>query len=539
MTDLLARGLGKQNKDAVSLIVGTGLFPEQYPRLLGETDDSGMINRAISDAFTTGIKVVRLAGKEYSLKNTVNLKKGINLIGAGMDNTIIKRAANVVAIKAEGDSVLSTNNPRTRNDIVIMEGFTFHGADYLADYMQLIACGLIYVQKCRFIAMTGRQVYMKECMDSRFNNCLFEWGGSTDGTLPAIELASGDNVTYEYTNQIHFVGCRWETYRGTAVMTTGSNTNEIYFRDCKMESLISNSPHVVLQNANAVNLGTLNICSRGSVGQTLSSQVVMDNCKGIYGMLWLEHTGTIDTASAKIDKFVDIKNSSSDIELLVHVYQNGANTVQSNPVMVDATADIKSVSINGTVRGNTRDIANVMRLTKTLQVTSNTPKFRMKHTWVTGWEEYWDAVLVPDGNGTKYSLIHNKDGAETTIYTILNSGDIQVYKNLFMSGVAFHPSQISTTAPWGREGSVYVDTSVAPNCTRTYSNGAWRRVGYAGSFGSFSGSWNTGDIVYNTTTTEAGTAGSKYIVLGWKRVGAGSGHVLNTDWFEMRMLTGN
>jgi len=38
---------------------------------------------------------------------------------------------------------------------------------------------------------------------------------------------------------------------------------------------------------------------------------------------------------------------------------------------------------------------------------------------------------------------------------------------------------------------------------------------------------------------EQGTAGSKYLVKGWLRTNTGSGHVLNTDWLEMRVLTGN
>lgn len=54
-----------------------------------------------------------------------------------------------------------------------------------------------------------------------------------------------------------------------------------------------------------------------------------------------------------------------------------------------------------------------------------------------------------------------------------------------------------------------------------------------------SGEYATGDVVLNTTVSEAGSASSKYIVNGWKRKTTGSNHVLNTDWYEMRSLTGN
>lgn len=54
------------------------------------------------------------------------------------------------------------------------------------------------------------------------------------------------------------------------------------------------------------------------------------------------------------------------------------------------------------------------------------------------------------------------------------------------------------------------------------------------------GSYVAGDIVDKSgAVTEAGGAGSKYIVEGWKRITTGSLHVLNTDWFERRTLTGN
>ena len=53
------------------------------------------------------------------------------------------------------------------------------------------------------------------------------------------------------------------------------------------------------------------------------------------------------------------------------------------------------------------------------------------------------------------------------------------------------------------------------------------------------GTWNQGDFIRKINTTEAGTAGSKYIVTGWVRATSGSSNTLNTDWFEARVLTGN
>jgi len=49
------------------------------------------------------------------------------------------------------------------------------------------------------------------------------------------------------------------------------------------------------------------------------------------------------------------------------------------------------------------------------------------------------------------------------------------------------------------------------------------------------GTYNTGDIIYNTTPSELGSAGSKYVVLGWMCVAGGS----PGTWVEMRAYTGN
>jgi hypothetical protein len=54
-----------------------------------------------------------------------------------------------------------------------------------------------------------------------------------------------------------------------------------------------------------------------------------------------------------------------------------------------------------------------------------------------------------------------------------------------------------------------------------------------------SGYYATGQFVRNTQITESGVASSKYTIHGWLRLTTGNAHVLNTDWRELRCLTGN
>lgn len=52
------------------------------------------------------------------------------------------------------------------------------------------------------------------------------------------------------------------------------------------------------------------------------------------------------------------------------------------------------------------------------------------------------------------------------------------------------------------------------------------------------GKYVKGHEVYTTGGNVAGAPGSQYFVTGWRRLTTGSNHVLNTDWVELRSLTG-
>ena len=52
------------------------------------------------------------------------------------------------------------------------------------------------------------------------------------------------------------------------------------------------------------------------------------------------------------------------------------------------------------------------------------------------------------------------------------------------------------------------------------------------------GTWQKGDFIRNTTPTVTGGAGNKYVIFGWSRITSGSANVLDTDWVEVRTLTG-
>lgn len=53
-----------------------------------------------------------------------------------------------------------------------------------------------------------------------------------------------------------------------------------------------------------------------------------------------------------------------------------------------------------------------------------------------------------------------------------------------------------------------------------------------------SGFYMKGQVVVNRNVTVKGTTAAQYVVTGWKRLTSGDEHTLNTDWVELRSLTG-
>lgn len=53
------------------------------------------------------------------------------------------------------------------------------------------------------------------------------------------------------------------------------------------------------------------------------------------------------------------------------------------------------------------------------------------------------------------------------------------------------------------------------------------------------GTYAKGDYVDNSDPQKLGTAGSRYVIYGWKRLVSGDAHVSGVDWVQDRRLTGD
>lgn len=102
-----------------------------------------------------------------------------------------------------------------------------------------------------FIHCKGLSVDFVEAWDARFDNCSWEDCGSVEE--PAVLFRNSTRAgTFGYgtdsTNQIHFVGCRWEGWRNGALKLDGgandspSLLNGVFFTACKMETRYAAGP---------------------------------------------------------------------------------------------------------------------------------------------------------------------------------------------------------------------------------------------------------------------------------------------------------
>lgn len=133
---------------------------------------------------------------------------------------------------------------------------------------------------------------------------------------------------------------------------------------------------------------------------------------------------------------------------------------------------------------------------------------------------YTQGITV-DATGHGYIKIINNTVLTTAYYAVLFASGAQC-EFLYAEGNSTEQTSTFTFADLGnvigtRKGTQALTFSALPSQS----------------------TWKTGDQAINSSTTELGTAGNKYIITGWTRVTNGTGNVLNTDWFQNRVLTGN
>ena len=298
-------------------------------------DETEAVQRAIAAARRFG-GALMFSARTYRIGGTLDLPSGIQLIGAGavagagpdeVAGTVLRRISDCVMLRMAGQSF--RNGGPMRHSLQL-RGMLFDGGDFTSDLAQFVAVSRVTINDCFFLRSRGRHLLLHEVFDSRIGNTDFDGGGRSGGggksgggmaalAPPAVELRSGDG--YEYTNHVHFTGCRLESYPGTAIALTGGNTNKIYLTDCKLESLASNQPALTAIGAVALHLAGVQITARGEVGATLDSLLSIQDSSFIVGDLILEHVAW--DGGATLGAYVSLETCRGvDLQLSVIDGQN-------------------------------------------------------------------------------------------------------------------------------------------------------------------------------------------------------------------------
>lgn len=231
----------------------------------GTTDDTAAIQAAITAAQAAGGGVICFPAGTYLVTPTSStvaafvLNNGtagyqnIRFVGAGALVTKLKRSAAGPILSMSGPSTSggSTHCKYCSLEHLRLDGNALTGTMLQTYYADDLFFHEVYFGNCPDIVQDTAEYW-----DSRYYNCVWEVNGSTASNTPAPNVllrnsaaASGFGSSANNTNQIHFIGCRWEVFSSGAVtiqqgVSNSGNPQQIYFTNCKMETGAINGPGV-------------------------------------------------------------------------------------------------------------------------------------------------------------------------------------------------------------------------------------------------------------------------------------------------------
>ena len=428
----------------------------------GETVNE-KIENAITYAKNNRLKEVYLASKDYILNDTLVIPTGIKLIGCGWERddisgTRILRNGNFTAIMCL---------PYEKNETIYhSQGIEFHNIcfiDYnsnnVEDFMYCEKNSMMVFSNCWFRGMYSNQIVLAEVMDSRFYNCAFEESrGETSVKLISNIESLVTGYMLEYTNQIMFTDCRWESYLNSAVINEGQNTNEIYFNNCKMESFFSNTQHLSLNSCAVINFNGLQICS--GTTETVDCIVLLKECYGVFGTIIAEHSGS----SAEIDSFVKLDNPNNN-DIYVYLYE-GASKITGNVVNV-VNNWAKNSFVNGSIKGSQKDVCN-------LPFKYNTILTNQVNFIGGGSNSSYYLKTYNQGDNSVVKVIRNTSDGDSVIFEFNEKGELVTNGKLFITNALGLP--YLSESPWADNShpTLFVDSNT--NTLKVYLNGAYRTI---------------------------------------------------------------
>lgn len=205
---------------------------------------------AFEEAIKLGVGKIVVPDGTYLITKALELNENTEITGTSYRKSIITFNKSG-SFNFTGTSLMNNGTHKKFLTIRNLRLQNNDSSERSTPFINLICCDYVKIYDS-WIYGLGKQLLLWECFDSRIYNTDIEWGGSySDANVFGIELKSGDS--YEFTNNIYFSGCRFESYPGTCIGTKGENTNKITFHQCKFESYncLSNK-HINITKASSI-----------------------------------------------------------------------------------------------------------------------------------------------------------------------------------------------------------------------------------------------------------------------------------------------
>jgi hypothetical protein len=321
------------------------------------TDNTAAFQDAINTAYAAGGGVVFVPKGLYGFNGAIRSKEGVVIEGAGyaavggsgQNGTYVIRCDSSTSplLEVYGSSSFTIDVKRVGHGIQL-RNMNIEGGAATANVIDMVATGGCVFDRVFFSGGARKLIHMLEVFDSRFYNCRFDLAGSADGSFPQVHATGnipipGDphSRVYDTTNEVHFVGCVMEAFKGVAFRAE-SNTNQMRFVDCKFESGASNKTFFVLDHTKDCTFTDTVFTSRGDAGQTIPSIISTNVSSGLVGNCSFVHL----PGGANLTCFGNLVEAYKT-NLFVNVEMPSADYIGGAAAFLDDSVHWADISIRG------------------------------------------------------------------------------------------------------------------------------------------------------------------------------------------------
>jgi hypothetical protein len=318
----------------------------------GVHDDTAGVQSAINAVQAAGGGTVLFPAGTYLVTPTASpalsiTGNNVRLLGTNRRAVTIKKSTNGVLLAMSGPSTDATGATHVRYGTI--DNIAFHGGGFTGSVIQCYYSDNhmfrdVYITNNGDICVDGVEFW-----DSRFFNLTIESStGAANASTPNVYLrnsaaASGFGFSADSTNQIHFVGCRFEAFGTGAVWviqgtSNSNNPNGIYLTNCKMESSLIQGGPFLKADASCLGINVVDLyCYAGAFAggySTAQNIIVWSAAQSVLSNVEIAN-GAVATVNSGVDLFSGASSTASLINVVgkyttsptgVHIFFEASST---------------------------------------------------------------------------------------------------------------------------------------------------------------------------------------------------------------------